>query len=107
MEDDINKRLYDKFIAEQKQYENWLMSQPLIEIIRHSYDLRIRDKILAIIKNGEVEKKYALAIFHTGVTLEDLLIQFKELENKRMQIIRDMLADRGNRIICEVKKRGR
>ena len=107
MADDIYAKLYDRLYAEQEKYVDWLLSQPRIEIMRQSYEFAMREDILMIFENAELEPEHAQALYDKGVTLEDLFHQFEDLETNHMQTIRDMIEDRGKSIIREAEKGGR
>lgn len=107
MADDIYTKLYDRLYAEQEKYVDWLLSQPRIEIMRQSYEFAMREDILMVFENEELEPEYAKALYDNGTTLDELFRQFEDLETDHMQTIRDMVEDRGKSIIREAEKGGR
>ena len=107
MADDIYAKLYDRLYAEQEKYVDWLLSQPRIEIMRQSYEFAMREDILMVFENEELEPEYAKALYDKGTTLDELFRLFEDLETDHMQTIRDMVEDRGKSIIREAEKGGR
>ena len=107
MTEEIYDNLYERLFEEQEEYVDWLLSQPRSEIMRHSYEFAMREDILMIFENAELEPEYAQALFDKDVTLEDLFREFEDLETNHMQTIRDMIEDRGKSIIREAEKGGR
>ena len=107
MADDIYTKLYDRLYAEQEKYVDWLLSQPRIEIMRQSYEFAMREDILMVFENEELEPEYAKVLYDNGTTLDELFRQFEDLETDHMQTIRDMVEDRGKSIIREAEKGGR
>ena len=104
MADEIYGKLYDRLFAEQEKYVDWLLSQPRIEIMRQSYEFAMREDILMIFENEELEPEYAKALYYKGVTLEDLFHQFEDLETNHMQTIRDMIEDRAKVLSVKLRK---
>ena len=66
MADDIYTKLYDRLFAEQEKYVDWLLSQPRIEIMRQSYEFAMREDILMIFENAELEPEHAKALYDKG-----------------------------------------
>ena len=104
MAEEIYAKLYDRLYAEQEKYVEWLLSQPRIEIMRKSYEFAMREDILMIFENEELEPEHAKALYDKGVTLEALFHQFEDLETNHMQTIRDMIEGRAKNIIREGEK---
>lgn len=99
MAEEIYAKLYDRLYAEQEKYVEWLLSQPRIEIMRQSYEFAMREDILMIFENAEIEPEHAQALFDKGTTLADLFHEFEDLETNHMQAIRDMIEGRAKNII--------
>ena len=97
MAEDIYAKLYERLYAEQERYVDWLLSQPRIEIMRQSYEFAMREDILMVFENEEVEPEHAKALFDKGTTLADLFHEFEDLETNHMQTIRDMIEGRAIR----------
>ena len=104
MAEEIYEKLYDRVCAEQEKYVEWLLSQPRIEIMRQSYEFAMREDILMIFENAEIEPEHAQALFDKGTTLADLFHEFEDLETNHMQTIRDMIEGRAKNIIREGEK---
>lgn len=104
MAEEIYEKLYDRLCAEQEKYVEWLLSQPRIEIMRQSYEFAMREDILMVFENEEVEPEHAKALFDKGTTLADLFHEFEDLETSHMQTIRDMIEGRAKNIIREGEK---
>lgn len=104
MAEEIYAKLYDRLNTEQEKYVEWLLSQPRIEIMRQSYEFAMREDILMIFENAEIEPEHAQALFDKGTTLVDLFHEFEDLETNHMQTIRDMIEGRAKNIIREGEK---
>ena len=104
MAEEIYEKLYDRLNTEQEKYVEWLLSQPRIEIMRQSYEFAMREDILMIFENAEIEPEHAQALFDKGTTLADLFHEFEDLETNHMQTIRDMIEGRAKNIIRESEK---
>ena len=46
----VNTALYEKMFEEQETYRAWLLSQPLEEILNHTYEYTCREDILLSIQ---------------------------------------------------------
>ena len=104
MAEEIYEKLYDRLCAEQEKYVEWLLSQPRNEILRQSYEFAMREDILMIFENAEIEPEHAKVLFDKGTTLADLFHEFEDLETSHMQTIRDMIEGRAKNIIREGEK---
>ena len=104
MAEEIYAKLHDRLNTEQEKYVEWLLSQPRIEIMRQSYEFAMREDILMIFENAEIEPEHAQALFDKGTTLADLFHEFEDLETNHMQTIRDMIEGRAKNIIREGEK---
>lgn len=107
MAEEIYTKLYDRLFSEEEKYVEWLLTQPRLEIMRKSYEFAMREDILMIFENAELEPEHAQALFDKGVTLDDLFCEFEDLETNHMQTIRDMIEGRAKTIIRENEKGGR
>lgn len=104
MAEKIYEQLYDRLRAEQDRYLEWLLAQPRNEIIQQSYEFAMREDILMIFENEELEPEYAQVLYDKSVTLADLFAEFEDLETNHMQTIRNMVEDRAKHFIRETEK---
>ena len=102
--EDIYTQLYERMFAEQERYREWLISQPSSEVLNHCYEYAMREDILMVIEQCELEEKHAQALLDKGVTLSDLYDDFNDLETDHMQDIRDTVESRANKILREADK---
>ena len=57
---ELNTALYQKMFAEQETYREWLLSQPLEEILNHTYEYTVREDIWQTVADrakSEVQKQ--------------------------------------------------
>ena len=58
---DLNTALYEKMAAEQEKYRDWLKSQPLEEILHHTYEYTVRKDIVMAMEELELADAQAQA----------------------------------------------
>ncbi len=73
--EELNTALYQKMFAEQEAYKEWLLTQPLEDILRNAYEYVTREDILLSLEYNDLSDRYATvllnmdkplaAIFHT------------------------------------------
>lgn len=103
-EDSIYDRLYEKYVIEQDEYRKWLLSQSPEDILWHSFEYNIREDILMIFEDFEIDAQTAMALLAKDVTLKDLFHDFEDRETDHMQNIRDTIEERAQKIIREIGK---
>ena len=103
-EESIYDQLYEKYAMEQDEYRKWLLSQPPEEILKHCYEYDIREDILMIFEDFEIDAQTAMALLAKDVTLRDLFHDFEDRETDHMQNIRDTIEERAQKIIREIGK---
>lgn len=104
---EVYEQLYEKMFSEQEKYREWLLKQTPAEILNHSYEYAMREDILMIFENSEVDEKHARVLLEKGVTLTDIYDDFMDLETDHMQDLRDTIESRADKIIRESEKGGR
>ena len=62
MSEELTTRLYEKMEAEQKQYREWLLTQPPDEILNHTYEYTMRQDILIAMEEQRLSDKQAQAL---------------------------------------------
>lgn len=103
----IYSQLYERMLAEQEKYHEWLLTQSPEEVLNHCYEYAMREDILMVFENSEIDEKHAEVLFEKNVTLADIYDDFIDLETDHMQNIRDTIGDRADKIIREAEKGGR
>lgn len=103
-EESVYTQLYEKMLAEQEQYREWLISQPSSEILNHCYEYAMREDFLVAFEQCELEEKHAKALLEKGVTLRDLYDDFIDLETDHMQDVRDTVESRAEKVLREADK---
>lgn len=103
----IYSQLYERMLAEQEKYREWLLAQSPEEVLNHCYEYAMREDILMVFENSEIDEKHAGILLEKGVTLADIYDDFIDLETDHMQNIRDTIGDRADKIIRETEKGGR
>ena len=105
--EEIYSQLYERMLAEQEKYREWLLAQSPEEVLNHCYEYAMREDILMVFESSEIDEKHARVLLEKGVTLADIYDDFIDLETDHMQDIRDTIGDRADKIIREAEKGGR
>ena len=105
--EEIYSQLYERMLAEQDKYRDWLLTQSPEEVLNHCYGYAMREDILMVFENSEIDEKHAKVLLEKGITLSDIYDDFMDLETDHMQDIRNTIEDRANKIIRESEKGGR
>ena len=105
--EDIYSQLYERMLAEQEKYREWLLTQSPEEVLNHCYEYAMREDILMVFESSEIDEKHARVLLEKGVTLADIYDDFIDLETDHMQDIRDTIGDCADKIIREAEKGGR
>ena len=105
--EEIYSQLYERMLAEQEKYTEWLLTQSPEEVLNHCYEYAMREDILMVFESSEIDEKHARVLLEKGVTLADIYDDFIDLETDHMQDIRDTIGDRADKIIREAEKGGR
>lgn len=103
----IYSQLYERMLAEQEKYREWLLAQSPEEVLNHCYEYAMREDILIVFENSEIDEKHAGVLLEKGVTLADIYDDFIDLETDHMQDIRNTIGARADKIIRETEKGGR
>lgn len=67
MSEELTTRLYEKMEAEQKQYREWLLTQPPDEILNHTYEYTMRQDILIAMEEQRLSDKQARVLLKSPV----------------------------------------
>lgn len=104
-ERDYASELYEKMAAEQGSYRDWLLSQPPSEILQHTYEYTVREDILMAVETMEIDPKRARALLKSPCPLEEVFKDFRDRETDYMDVVRDTIESRADKIIKRDKAR--
>ena len=96
-----NTALYQKMFAEQNKYREWLLSQPPMEILNHTYEYTMREDIVMCMEEAEFTPKQAKALLKSPCPLDDIFKDFERREADHMGDIKDTIECRANAVIRE------
>lgn len=102
---DLNKALYEKMVAEQDTFRDWLKSQPPEEILHHTYEYTVREDIVMAMEELELSDAQAKALLESPSPLADVYRYFEKLETGYMDTVRDSIENRANDV-CREKEKG-
>lgn len=96
---DYQAELLSKMKAEQEKFRNWLCSKPPDEILKHTYEYTVRQDIVCAVENMELAPKKAKALLKSSDPLAEVYKDFAKLETDYMEIIRETVESRADKII--------
>ena len=88
MTKDYNQALYDKMLAAQSKYREWLLEQPPKEILDHAYEYIMREDILCCMEGDHLTDEQAKALLRSPDPLEDV---YKDFNKKDASYMDDMV----------------
>ena len=97
--EELNTALYQKMFAEQKQYRDWLLSQPPEEVLNHCYEYVVREDIVIAMEYQSLSDKQCKALLKSPCPLGDVFKDFKRRETDHMEDICDTIKCRANDVI--------
>lgn len=103
---DLNTALYEKMVAEQDKFRDWLKSQPSEEVLNHAYEYTVREDIVMAMEELELTDAQAQALLDSPSPLADVYRYFEKLETSYMDVIRDSIENRADDV-CKSKEEQR
>ena len=91
--EELNTRLYEKMVAEQEQFRDWLLSQPAAEILNHAYEYTVREDILMSLEYHDLEDSQARALLKSGKPLKQIFERWENQETSYMDTVWDTVQE--------------
>ncbi len=83
--EELNTALYKKMFAEQKDYKDWLLSQPAEEILRNAYEFVMREDILLSLEYNDLSDRYASALLDMDKPLAAIFSKLEHSDSPHME----------------------
>ena len=93
MNDELYDQLIEKARAEQSGLKNYLLYQPVEEILDRAYEYATREDILMIIESGELSEKEVKALNSSRTPLADVYRCADKNEVNIMDSLRDCITE--------------
>lgn len=87
--EELNTALYKKMFAEQKDYKDWLLSQPAEEILRNAYEYVMREDILLSLEYNDLSDRYASALLDLDKPLAAIFSKLEHTESPHIEHVWD------------------
>ena len=97
--EELNTKLYQKMESEQKQYRDWLLTQPPAEILHHTCEYTVREDILMAMENLSLSNRQCRALLKSSSPLADIHKEYEKRESDYMSDLADTIECRANAII--------
>ena len=83
--EELNTALYKKMFAEQKEYKDWLLSQPAEEILRNAYEYVMREDILLSLEYNDLSDRYATVLLNMDKPLAAIFSKLEHSDSPHME----------------------
>lgn len=109
MSKDFMSALYQRMYDEQKQFRDWLLTQPQEEVLNHACEYAAREDILMEIGEAELTPQRAKALLKSPCPLADVYKDWEKRDSSgHMEDILDTIKARADDVIqVERKKAGK
>ena len=102
---ELNIAVYNKMKEEQSIYQEWLMSLPPKEVLKHSYEYTIREDILMVMDNTKLQPAQCEVLLKSPCIIQDIYDDFNKLETDYMDLIYECIEKRANKMLAREKER--
>lgn len=98
-QEELSQALYDKVDAEMNQFKDWLLTQPLEEILSHAYTYAVKQDILLELDSIDLTEKQTRALLQSSTPLEDLYKALDKWDVNMMADIQECIEHRADAVI--------
>ena len=95
----LNQELYNKMMAEQKEYRSWLVGQKPEDILNHVFEYSAREDILMEISALALPEQQAAALLTSPSPLADIYKDFRNTETNQMEVVADCIKGRAEKLM--------
>lgn len=106
-DDEVNDKLYEKMTAEQARFKKWLLSLPPAAILDHAYEYSVREDILMLLEDTDLDGRDVRALLKSPAPLEDIYKDWRKRDPTYMEDIRDTILERAQRLIQREREQER
>ena len=89
---DATELLFEKMSAEQDKFRDWLKTQPVDEILNHSYEYIVREDIVIAMEDINLSEEMAKVLLNSSSPLSDIYDLYLKQETGYMDNIRDTIT---------------
>lgn len=105
LQDALNEKLYNRMVAEQEHFKEWLDSQSKDEILNHAYEYSTREDIIYALEENSLSIEQAQALLGSPCPLDDIYKDLSKQEAGYMESIFDTVRSRADQEIKREKER--
>lgn len=100
-EERLKNDLYEKAVAEQIKYRNWLYEQPTRKALDHAAEYTTRENIMVALEFAELEDAQLRALLASPTPLADIYEHYKQTQHGRLDELMPYIAGRANAVLAE------
>lgn len=80
-------RLYEKVLAEQDGYRQWLLAQPPEEILKNAYEYALREDIIYYLEDSDIGDELAEALLKSPYPVYEVARYYEKMDTDYMNDI--------------------
>lgn len=103
--EELNTTLYQRLLAEQEKWRDWLIVQPPEDILNHAFEYTSREDIILALEYSDLSDEECHALLKSPCPLSDIFTEFERTETDHMEDIRQCIESRANRVIRFAKEK--
>lgn len=92
----LSATAYDRLLAEQKSFRDWLLKQPAEEVLNHAYEYAMREDIVYAMEDLELSESQALALLGSETPLSNIYKTYLNVETDHMEVIQNCIEHFAN-----------
>lgn len=100
----MNNQLYQKMLAEQKEFRDSLLRQSPEEILNHAVEYSTREDIVMEMEELDLSTERVSALLQSRTPLADVYKEFSNTETPHMDTIRDCIENRADYVLRQEKE---
>lgn len=101
----LNEKLYNRMIAEQEHFKEWLFTQPKDAILNRAEEYGTREDIIYSLEENSLSIEQAQALLRSPCPLDDIYKDLSKQETDYMGMVFDTVRSRADQDIQREKER--
>lgn len=99
--EDLSELLYEKAVAEQQKYRDWIHTLPTKEALDHAFEYVTREDILMTLEEYEPSDAQMRALLASPSPITDIFQTYAKMDSRHMEQVRDSIDQRADEMLSE------
>ena len=104
---DYNRLLYEKSVSEYTDFITELKSMTSDEIIEHSYEKVIKEDLVTLLENNDIDQDKAKSLYLKKHPLDYIYQEWLDKDCSHMEMLEDTINDSAERATKERKEKSK